>query len=163
MASERLRYLAYALVAAGAAWAYFMLDADPGQERVRRSIQEDDLPELRLIERDTHHDTGRDLFLFAKNEGGIVETPPALTPPPEPLDTMDRKPDRLSDVQVLGLVRRPGSAKVLVKVGTSLADVPLGEPFGEGDLLRVKSIEGPNVVIEDSSSKNSRTFTLSEE
>ena len=41
--------------------------------------------------------------------------------------------------------------------------VGLGEPFGEGDALRVDSIEGRNVLIVDRTSGNSRNFHLSEE
>ena len=121
------------------------------------------MPELRLIERDMRQGTERDLFAYVKNIEAAAGPSPAITLLPEPTEAALHKPDLLNEVQVLGLVRRPDSATVLVKLGTSLVDVPLGKPFGEGNLLTVRSIEGPNVVIEDKSSKSARTFTLSEE
>ncbi len=115
------------------------------------------------MERDVQQGSRRDLFAFAKSGEGAAEAAPVIAPAPESAEVALQKPDPLSAIQVLGLVRRPNSATVLVKLGTSLLEVPLGKPFAEGDLLIVRSIEGPNVVIEDRTSKNSRTFTLSEE
>ena len=52
---------------------------------------------------------------------------------------------------------------ILVRVGDRLVTVGLHEPFGEGDALRVDSVEGRNVLIHDRTSGASRNFRLSEE
>jgi hypothetical protein len=159
-----LRYAAYGILVAGATMVYFALDSDNNQSRILRSpLHQEDLPELRLIERDVRQGGERDLFAFAKSNDAAPMPMPAISLASDPADAELRKPDLLSEVQVLGLVRRPDSANVLVKLGTSLLDIPLGKPFGEGDVLTVRSIEGINVVIEDKSSRASRTFTLSED
>ena len=73
------------------------------------------------------------------------------------------KPDLLANVQAIGLVRRNDSVTILIRVGARLLTVGLGEPFGEGDALRVDAIEGRSVLIVDRTSGTSRNFHLSEE
>jgi hypothetical protein len=164
MTSERLRYAAYALLGAAAVVAYIWLGTDPDQmprETVRQTAASEELPILQPLDTEMEQEARRDLFAFGRQDTA-VETPllPAgLTPDqPEP-----EKPDLLANVQAIGVVRRDESVSVLVRVGTRLLTVGLGEPFGEGDALRVDSIEGRNVLIVDRSSGSSRNFRLSEE
>ena len=82
---------------------------------------------------------------------------------PDQPETALEKPDLLANVQAMGVVRRNDAVTILVRVGTRLLTVGLGEPFGEGDALRVDSIEGRNVLIVDRTSGSSRNFRLSEE
>jgi hypothetical protein len=101
----------------------------------------------------------RDLFAFGRGEPA-AETPVVSLAPSQPEAD---KPDLLANVQALGLVRRNESVTILIRVGTRLVTVGLGESFGEGDALRVGSIEGRNVLFVDRASGNSRNFHLSEE
>ncbi len=164
--SERFRYGAYAILAAVAAAAYFGLDSGPEQlpaEAGRKSIQIEELPVLQPLDSEAEQEARRDLFAFGS--GGLV-TEVILPPASSALDQSEspaEKPSLLTNVQALGIVRRSESVTILVRVGTQLLSVGLGEPFGEGDALHVESIEGRDVVIVERSSGNSRNFRLSEE
>jgi hypothetical protein len=166
MRSERLRYAAYALLGAAAVVAYFWLDSDPDQIPIgaaRKAVSSEDLPILQPLDTEVEQEARRDLFAFGRGDAA-VETPPLpaslASDQPEP---SPEKPDLLANVQAMGVVRRSDSVTVLVRVGTRLLTVGLGEPFGEGDALRVDSIEGRHVLIVDKTSGSSRNFFLSEE
>jgi hypothetical protein len=164
--SERFRYGAYAVLAAAAALAYFLLDFGPEQrpiEATRKAIQNEELPVLQPLDSEVEQEARRDLFAFG---GGGSVTELILPPASSALDQSGspaEKPSLLANVQALGVVRRSGSVTILVQVGTQLLSVGLGEPFGEGDALYVESIGGRDVVIVEKSSGNSRNFRLSEE
>ncbi len=159
---ERLRYGAYGLMAAAASIAYLLLGSDPDQlstEAGRRAVQSEELPILLPLDTEVEQEARRNLFAFGRGEPET--TMPAVSLAPDLL--VPDKPDLLASVQAVGVVRRNDSVTVLVRVGPRLLTVGLGEPFGEGDALRVDSIEGRNVLIVDRSSGTSRNFHLSEE
>ena len=159
---ERLRYGAYALMAAAAFIAYFLLGSGPDQlpiEAGRRAVQSEELPILLPLDTEVEQEARRDLFAFGRGEP-VGETPAVSLAPDQPVPD---KPDLLASVQAIGVVRRNDSVTVLVRVGPRLLTVGLGESFGEGDALRVDSIEGRNVLIVDRTSGTSRNFHLSEE
>ena len=164
--SERFRYVAYAILAAAAALAYFLLGSGTEQlpiEVARKTMQNEELPVLQLLDSEVEREARRDLFAFGG--GGTVTAvtlPPASFTPDQP-DSQPEKPSLLANIQALGIVRRNDAVTILVRVGTQLLTVGLGEPFGEGDALHVESIEGRDVVIVERSSGNSRKFRLSEE
>ncbi len=164
--SEHFRYGAYAILAAVAAVAYFWLDSGPGQlpaDVAQRTFQSEELPVLQPLDSEVEQEARRDLFAFGS--GGPVteaEPPPASSTPDQP-DSSLEKPSLLASVQALGIVRRSESVTILVRVGTQLLTVGLGEPFGEGAALHVESIAGRDVVIVERSSGNSRNFRLSAE
>jgi hypothetical protein len=162
---ERLRYGAYALMAAAAALAYFLLGSDPGQlpiEGGRKAVQSEDLPILQPLDTEVDQEARRDLFAFGGGEPAETMTHAASLAPDQPEQGPD-KPDLLANVQAIGVVRRNDTVTILIRVGARLLTVGLGEPFGEGDALRVDSLEGRNVLIVDRTSGNSRNFHLSEE
>ncbi len=157
---ERLRYGAYALMAAAAVVAYFVMGSDPGQlpvEAGRKAFQSEDLPILQPLDTEVDQEGRRDLFAFGRAEP-VVETPAVIQAPVQP-----PPPDLLANVQAVGLVRRSDNVTILIRVGSRLLTVGLGESFGEGNALRVASIAGRNVLIVDRSSGNSRNYHLSEE
>ncbi len=166
MTSERLRYAAYALLAAAAVFAYFWLNSDSDQlpvEAARRAVSSEDLPILQTLDTEVEQEARRDLFVFGGGDTAVAPPPlPASLTPDQPQPAPE-KPDLLANVQAVGVVRRNNSVTVLVRVGTRLLTVALGEPFGDGDALRVNSIEGRNVLIVDKTSGSSRNFRLSEE
>jgi hypothetical protein len=166
MTSERLRYAAYALLGAAAIIAYFWLDSDPDQVPIgaaRKAVSSEDFPILQPLDTEVEQEARRDLFAFGRGDMA-VETPPlpASLTPDQPAAAPE-KPDLLANVQAMGVVRRNDSVTVLVRVGARLLTVGLGEAFGEGDALRVDSIEGRHVLIVDKTSGSSRNFLLSEE
>ena len=166
MTSERLRYAAYALLVAAAVVAYFWLDSDPDQmpvEAARKAVSSEDLPILQPLDTEVEQEARRDLFAFGSGDTAAEMAPLAASLTPAEPESVPEKPDLLANVQAMGLVRRDDSVTVLVRVGTRLLTVGLGEPFGEGDALRVDSIEGRNVLIVDKTSGSSRNFRLSEE
>jgi len=161
--SERLRYGAYALMAAAAVAAYFWLSSDPDQtaiEAARKAIPSEDLPILHALDTEVEQDARRDLFAFGGGAPGVEMTPPAAIMPDQPAI---ERPDLLASVQPMGVVRTNESITILVRVGNRLMTVGLGEPFGDGEALRVDSIQGRNVLIVDRTSGTSRNFRLSEE
>ncbi len=161
--SERLRYAAYALMAAAAVIAYFWLDSDPDQlpiEAARRAISSEDFPILQTLDTEVEQEGRRDLFAFGRGEPAVETTLPSSSLTVDQPDPAPEKSDLLANVQAMGVVRRNDSVTVLVRVGTRLLTVGLGEPFGEGDALRVGSIEGRNVQIVDSNSGSSRSSLL---
>lgn len=163
---ERLRYAAYALMAAAAAIAYFLLGSGPDQlpgDAGRKSIQSEDLPILQPLDTEVDQEARRDLFAFGRGEGAAETMTPAVNLAPVQREPASDKPDLLANVQAIGLVRRNDSVTILIRVGAGLLTVGLGEPFGEGHALRVDSIEGRNVLIVDRTSGASRNFHLSEE
>jgi hypothetical protein len=165
---ERTRYALYALLAALGVFAYFALSDDeqaPIQATARRTTQNEVLPQLHLVETDVRRDPARDLFAFFKavqieEQASLMEASrdpiPAPTVQPEGLDA-------LAGIQVLGLVRNPDSVTILLRDNNTLMTVALGERFGTGNALYVKSIEGKTVIVIDSASRASRSFELSEE
>jgi hypothetical protein len=158
-------YGAYALLVAAAVIAYFWLDSDPGQlpvETARKAIPSEDLPILQALDTEVEQEARRDLFAFGRGEPAETTPSQASLTPDQP-ETALEKPDLLANVQAMGVVRRNDAVTILVRVGTRLLTVGLGEPFGEGDALRVDSIEGRNVLIVDRTSGSSRNFRLSEE
>ena len=163
---ERLRYGAYGLMAAAAALAYFLLGSDPDQlpiEAGRRAVQSEELPILQPLDTEVDQEARRDLFAFGRGEPVSETMTPAVSLAPDLPEPVPDKPDLLANVQAIGVVRRNDSVTVLIRVGARLLTVGLGEPFGEGDALRVDSIEGRSVLIVDRTSGNSRNFHLSEE
>lgn len=166
MTVERLRYAAYAVLGTAAIIAYFWLGSDPDQMPIvaaRKAVSGDDLPILQPLDTEVEQEARRDLFAFGRGDAA-VETPslPASLTPDQP-EPAPEKPDLLANVQAMGVVRRSDSVTVLVRVGARLLTVGLGESFGEGDALRVDSIEGRHVQIVDKTSGSSRNFLLSEE
>jgi len=161
---ERLRYGAYALMAAAASTAYLLLGSGSDQlpiEAGRRAVQSEELPILLPLDTEVEQEARRDLFAFGRGEpAGETMTSAVSLAPDQPVPD---KPDLLASVQAIGVVRRNDSVTVLVRVGPRLLTVGLGESFGEGDALRVDSIEGRNVLIVDRTSGTSRNFHLSEE
>ncbi len=164
--SERMRYAAYALLAAVALIGYFWLDFDQDQspaETARRAASTEELPILQPLDTEVEQEARRDLFAFGGGEAAMAAAPPPANLTPEPANLAPERPDLLANVQAMGVVRRQDSVTVLVRVGAQLLTVALGEPFGEGAALRVASIEGRNVQIVDKTSGASRSFRLSEE
>ena len=166
MTGERLRYAAYALLGAAAVIAYFWLGSNSGQMPIgaaRKAVSADELPILQSLDTEVEQEARRDLFAFGRGDAA-VETPslPVSLTPDQPEPALE-KPDLLANVQAMGIVRRNDSVTVLVRVGARLLTVGLGEPFGEGDALRVDSIEGRHVQIVDKISGSTRSFLLSEE
>jgi hypothetical protein len=166
MTGERLRYAAYAILGAAAVIAYFWLGSDPDQMPIgaaRKAVSGDELPILQPLDTEVEQEARRDLFAFGRGDAA-VETPslPASLTPDQP-EPAPEKSDLLANVQAMGVVRRSDSVTVLVRVGARLLTVGLGESFGEGDALRVDSIDGRHVQIVDKTSGSSRNFLLSEE
>jgi hypothetical protein len=64
---------------------------------------------------------------------------------------------------VIGLVRRNNGTAIFVQIGTAIRSVGIEQRFGEQNALAVKSVEGRNVTIMDTTSNISKTYTLSEE
>ena len=164
---ERLRYGSYAIAAVLALIAYFWLDAEPDrptQAVARNFLENEGLPQLRLLENGTRREARRDLFAFVNHAQTELQATP-IFPAPEAVtsEASPRTPDLLSNLQVMGLVRQTDSVTILVRVGTALITVGLGEQFGAGDALSVQSVEGRRVIIFDNASRTSRTFVLSEE
>ena len=161
--NERLRYAAYAILAALAALAYLGLGADREQlpiRTARSAIQYEELPVLQPLDTEADQEAGRDLFVF----GGRAPITETILPAPLPAPSLTpEKPSLLFSVQALGIVRTKGSVTILVRVGTQLLTVGVGEPFGDGNALEVQSIQGRKVVVVERTSGNSRNFQLSEE
>ena len=163
---ERLRYGAYALMAAAASIAYFLLGSNPDQlpiEAGRKAILSEELPILQPLDTEVDQEAHRDLFAFGRGESDAETMTPAVNVTPDQAEPVSEKPDLLANVQAVGVVRRSDSVTILIRVGARLVTVGLGEPFGEGDALRVAAIEGRNVLIVDRTSGSSRNFHLSEE
>ncbi len=140
-------------------------NSDPGQlpvEAARKAIPGEDLPILQPLDTEVEQEARRDLFAFGRGEAAETTLSQASLTPDQP-ETALEKPDLLANVQAMGVVRRNDAVTILVRVGTRLLTVGLGEPFGEGDALRVNSIEGRNVLIVERTSGSSRNFRLSEE
>jgi hypothetical protein len=159
---ERLRYGAYGITAVFAVLAYFWADAESdgtAPSAARRPISGESLPVLRLVDTETRPKAGRDLFAFVRTGPADVETPPVLAA----AETASGRPDLLTNLDVIGLVRRAGSVTILLHEGASLITVELGQRFGADDALSVQSIDGRQVLIVDNVSHTSRTFTLTEE
>ena len=162
---ERLRYVAYAALAVAAVAVYIELDQDAGQTAagtVRRSIPAEGLPILQPLDTEAGGEARRDLFAFG-GSAPAVEVVPAVEMAPVVSEPVQEKPDLLANVQAMGAVRQNDAVTVLVRVGSRLLTVGVGEPFGDGYALYVQSVQGRNVSINDKTSGASRTFHLSEE
>ncbi len=161
------RYGAYGAVTVLVAIIYLCLGdaSDPQPEAGGRPSAANELPGLRFLDDVAQVESHRDLFSFVRPAHTPEPAQPAsviaLMPPPR-IQTA-QEPDPLSNLKVLGLVRRSSEVTVLLQIGTTLNTVRLGERFGTGDALSVRAIQGRNVTIEDSNARTSKTYALSEE
>ncbi|MGO9171663.1 MAG: hypothetical protein ACLP7P_06825 [Rhodomicrobium sp.] len=162
------RYAAYGTVTVLAAAAYLWLGeaSYSPPESAGRPLAADELPSLRLLDDHVQAEGHRDLFAFVKPDHTPEPAQPAsliASMPPPRIGIAAQEPDLLSNLKVIGLVRRPGEVTVLLQIGTTLSTVGLGERFGAGDALSVTAIQGRNVVVVDNNAKTSKIYALSEE
>jgi hypothetical protein len=163
ISSTRLRYTAYVLLAFFAAAAYLLPEAMQEQAdtgTIRKLNQDEGLPQLRQLENAVHADVRRDLFAFTS--AARTETLNRAEPAAAPAASASNP---LSGVLVAGVVRRGASTLVLVRIASAPEPitVELGERFGGGNALSIRSVEGRKVTVLDNDTGITRTFMLSED
>jgi hypothetical protein len=163
ISSTRLRYTAYGLLALLAAAAYLLPDAVQEQAdagTIRRVDQDEGFPQLRQLENAGHAGAGRDLFAFAS--AARTETPSPAEPAAAPAASASSP---LSSVQVAGVVRQGASTLVLIRIASAPEPITvgLGERFGGGNALSIRSVDGRRVTVFDNDTGVSRAFLLSED
>ncbi len=165
------RYAAYAITAALGLAAYVWLGtaASNVPPLGGRSLPHiDKLPVLTLLDAGSGREARRDLFVYVKavqnvDQASALRSLPDAAPAPVPVELAAPKIDLLADLKVMGIVHQPEAITVLLRIGTTIRTVAVGERFGAGAALSVQSVEGRHVKIVDNTSLASRTFTLSEE
>ena len=159
------RYAGYAalLVAGGIAywWLGSQQSASTGSHMSARS-DFDSLPPLGTLDSEGDSSSRRDLFGYGEPERPAVEQAPP-PPPPQIVESAPAQPDLLADVKVIGLVRRGTATSVFIQSGAAIRSVRVGDHFGEGNALAVKSVQGRDVTVVDTQSNVTKIYTLSEE